>query len=385
MFDRHPGLIIQCSGTADVIDAVNLARTHDLLVAVRGGGHNVAGNSMCDDGLVIDLSRMRGVHVNRKSGTVRVQGGATWGDVDRETLAFGQVAPGGIVSETGVAGLTLSGGLGWVRNKYGLSCDNLVSAEVVLATGELVNANELENPDLLWALKGGGGNFGVVTSFEFRLHPLDPVVQVAVVFYPIEEGESILRQWRDWVVTTPAEVSSAFLSWTGPASEHLPPPVHGKSFVATGAAYAGPTATASVLEPLRHFGTPLAEIVAPLPFRMFQKAFDWAFPLDGSIRSYWKSLYVNELSDGRDRNDHRRNEEQDFTLFPPEHSTLWSLQSAMCRPTRPRSGPAVLPSWSVSMATGRKRPTMVRRTSLGCVKPGTSFSPIRTAVSISTS
>jgi FAD/FMN-containing dehydrogenase len=299
MFDRHPGLILQCSGAADVIDAVNLARTHDLLVAVRGGGHNVAGNSMCDDGLVIDLSRMRGVHVDRKSGTVRVQGGATWGDVDRETLAFGQVVPGGIVSETGVAGLTLSGGLGWVRNKYGLSCDNLVSAEIVLATGELVNANEADNPELLWALKGGGGNFGVVTSFEFQLHPLDPVVQVAVVFYPIEDGVSILRQWRDWVVTTPAEVSSAFISWTGPASEHLPPPVHGRSFVGTAAAYAGPvTDGEQVLEPLRHFGTPLAEIVAPLPFRMLQKAFDWAYPLDGSIRSYWKSLYVNELSDG---------------------------------------------------------------------------------------
>jgi FAD/FMN-containing dehydrogenase len=298
MFDRHPGLIIQCSGTADVIDAVNLAREHDLLVAVRGGGHNVAGNSMCDDGLVIDLSKMNGVHVDRKAGRVRVQGGATWGDVDRETLAFGMVAPGGIVSETGVAGLTLSGGLGWVRNKYGLSCDNLVGAEVVTANGEVVNASESENPDLLWALKGGGGNFGVVTSFEFQLHPLDPIVQVAVVFYPIEEGASVMRQWRDWVVTTPAEVSSAFISWTGPVSEHLPPPVHGKSFAGVGAAYAGPTADGErVLEPLRHFGQPLAEIVAPLPFRMLQKAFDWAFPLDGSIKSYWKSTYVNELSD----------------------------------------------------------------------------------------
>jgi FAD/FMN-containing dehydrogenase len=298
MFDRHPGLIIQCSGTADVIDAVNLAREHELVVAVRGGGHNVAGNSSCDDGLVIDLSRMRGVHVDAQTQRVLVQGGATWGDVDRETLAFGLVAPGGIVSETGVAGLTLSGGLGWMRNKYGLSCDNLIGAEVVTADGKLVKTSASENPELLWALKGGGGNFGVVTNFEFQLHPLDPVVQVCVVFYPVEDGASILKRWRDWVVTTPPEVSSAAIAWTGPASEHLPPPVHGKSFIGTGAVYAGRVSDGEkALEPLRHFGTPLAELVMPMPFRMFQQAFDWAFPLDGSIRSYWKSLYSNEFSD----------------------------------------------------------------------------------------
>jgi FAD/FMN-containing dehydrogenase len=192
----------------------------------------------------------------------------------------------------------LNGGLGWVRNKYGLSCDNLVGAEVVTANGEVLNASKDENPDLLWALKGGGGNFGVVTSFDFQLNPLEPVVQVAAVFYPMAEAKSVMQKWRDWVVTTPPEVSSAFISWTGPETEHLPPPVHGKSFVLVGTVYAGPVEEGEqALEVTRHMGNPLAEIFAPLPFRMFQAAFDWAFPLDGSIRSYWKSLYVDDLSD----------------------------------------------------------------------------------------
>ena len=297
MFDRRPAMIIRCSGTADVIDAVNFARQHNLLVAVRGGGHNVAGNSICDGGLMMDLSPMNGVHVERKAGTVRAQGGATWGDVDRETQAFGLATPGGIVSGTGIGGLTLNGGIGWLRNKYGLSCDNLVSAEVVTASGEVVTASASENPDLFWALRGGGGNFGVVTSFEFRTHPVGPMVMAAVPMYALENARGILRQWRDWVASTPDEVTSAAVMWTMPVDPHLPEGVQGRNVVITAGLYAGsPEEGEKVLEPLRHFGRPLGEITGHLPYRMMQTAFDPFFPKTGEVISYWKSLYLRELT-----------------------------------------------------------------------------------------
>ncbi|MEX0786430.1 MAG: FAD-binding oxidoreductase, partial [Dehalococcoidia bacterium] len=298
MFDRKPGLIIRCSGTADVIDAVNFARQHDLVVAVRGGGHNIAGNAVCDDGLVIDLSQMRGVHVDRDAKTVRVQGGALWGDVDRETQAFGLVAPGGIVSHTGVAGLTLSGGIGWVRDKCGLSCDNLIAAEVVTANGELVEASEKKNKDLLWALRGGGGNFGIVTSFEFKLHPVGPIVAAAFPMYPIEKAPKILRQWRDFLEGKPDEITSAAVMWTMPVAEGLPPGAQGKAVVITGGVYAGdPNEGEKALQPLREFAEPLGEISGQLPYRAVQAAFDPFFPNTGAVHSYWKSVYANELSD----------------------------------------------------------------------------------------
>ena len=297
-FDRKPGLIIRCSGTADVIDAVNFARERDLVVAVRGGGHNVAGNSVCDDGLMIDLSPMRGVHVDRKAKTVRVQGGATWGDVDRETQAFGLAAPGGVVSHTGVAGLTLNGGIGWIRNKCGLSCDNLIAAEVVTANGELVTASEKENKELLWGLRGGGGNFGVVTSFEFKLHAVGPIVAAAFPMYPIETAPQVLRKWRDFVATMPDEITSAAIMWTMPVDPHLPPGVQGRAVIITGGVYAGdPNEGEQALQPLREFGEPLGEITGQLPYRMVQAAFDPFFPNTGAVHSYWKSVYANELTD----------------------------------------------------------------------------------------
>ena len=298
MFERRPAMIVRCSGTADVIDAVKFARAHDLLVAVRGGGHSVAGNSICEGGLMIDLSQMNGVHVDRKARTVRAQGGATWGAVDREAQAFGLATPGGVVSTTGVAGLTLNGGIGWLRNKYGLSCDNLISAEVVTADGELLTASATEHKDLLWALRGGGGNFGIVTSLEFQAHPLGPVVMAAVPMYPLESGPKILRRWRDWVATSPDEVTSAALLWTLPVHPNMPEAAQGQPVLITAGVYAGsPEEGERVLQPLREFGEPLGEIAGAMPFRMVQSAFDPFFPATGEILSYWKSLYVSDLSD----------------------------------------------------------------------------------------
>jgi FAD/FMN-containing dehydrogenase len=194
LIDRHPALIVRCHGVADVVDALRFARQHALPLSVRGGGHNVAGNAVCAGGLMIDLSQMRSVHVDPAKRTARVGGGATWGDVDRETQLFGLATPGGIVSTTGVAGLTLGGGYGYLRKQYGLSCDNLLEVELVTAEGRVVRASDGENPELFWGVRGGGGNFGIVTAFEFRLHPVGPEVLHLLVLYPAEESQSVLRR-----------------------------------------------------------------------------------------------------------------------------------------------------------------------------------------------
>ena len=298
MFDRRPALIALCRGVADVIDAVRFASRRRLLTAVRGGGHSVAGASMCDDGLVIDLSQMNSVAVDHKRRVARVQGGATWADVDRETQAFGLATPGGIVSHTGIAGLTLSGGIGWLRNKYGLSCDNLVSAEVVTADGEVLTANADENADLLWALRGGGGAFGVVTSFEFSLHPVGPMVAVVFAMYPMAATRDVLKQWREWVGSAPEEATSEIAMWTAPSAQSLPSSVHDREVVIAAGVYAGdPQEGMRVLQPLREFGTHLGEIAGQIPFRIVQRAFDPFFPNTGEVISYWKSLYLNDLND----------------------------------------------------------------------------------------
>lgn len=297
MIDRRPGMVVECSGTADVIDALKLAREEDLLVAVRGGGHSVAGHCIADDCLLVDLSRMRGVWVDSERRIVRVQGGATWGDVDRETQAFGLAVPGGIVSTTGVGGLTLGGGIGWLHRKYGLACDSLRSAEVVTAEGEVVQASESRNPDLFWALKGGGGNFGVVTTFEFEAHRLGPIVMCAGPIYPIEEAGEIFPAWRDWASETPDEVTSRAIFWHLPAAPQLPPSVHDRQVLILGAVHSGPPEVGEeALRPIREFGTPLADLSAPMPYRLFQAAFDPLFPR-GQMGSYWKSVYLEELTD----------------------------------------------------------------------------------------
>jgi FAD/FMN-containing dehydrogenase len=297
MHRRQPGLIVRCRGTADVVDAVTFAREHGILTAVRGGGHSVAGHSSCDGGLVIDLTRMRGVDVDPHTRTARVQGGALWADVDRETLAFGLVVPGGIVSETGVGGLTLGGGEGWVRRKYGLTIDSLISARVVCADGTVRTASADSEPDLFWALRGGGGNFGVVTSFEFRAHPHGPIVAFAGVFYRVADAAQVLPRWRDYCEGTPDEVTSVAVAITMPEDPHLPPSIHDQACLVIGGVYVGPPDEGmKVMQPLRALGTPLADISQPMPFSAVQTAFDAFFPM-GKLQSYWKAQNLASLPD----------------------------------------------------------------------------------------
>jgi FAD/FMN-containing dehydrogenase len=297
MIDKHPALIARCSGTADVIDAVNFARENDLLVAVRGGGHNVAGDGVCDGGLVIDLSQMRGVRVDPEARTARAQGGATWGDLDRETQAFGLATPGGVVSTTGIAGLTLGGGLGWLRRKYGLSCDNLLSADVVTASGELVHASGIENSYLFWGLRGGGGNFGVVTSFEFELHEVGPPVMMCAVMYPAEVAPEALPAWRDFMEEAPDEVSSQAYFWSVPDVEAFPAEARGENAFIVAAMYAGsPDEGERVLQPLRELGPPLVDLSGQMPYREVQTMFDPFFP-EGERSYYFKSRDLAHLDD----------------------------------------------------------------------------------------
>lgn len=297
MIDARPGLIVRCVGTADVIDTLRFAREHALLTAVRGGGHSVAGHCTCDDGLMIDLSPMCGTWVDPEARTVRVQGGATWGDVDRETQAFGLAVPGGVVSTTGVAGLTLGGGIGWLHRKHGLACDSLRSVDIVTPEDGLVRASEEENPDLFWGVRGGGGNFGIVTNFEFTAHPLGPIVMCGAPMYPLEAADEVFPAWRDWSADIPDEVTTRALFWSLPAADILPPAVHDRDVLILAAVYAGPVERGEqALQPIREFGEPLADLSGPMPYRMFQAFLDPLFP-KGDLSSYWKSVYLDELSD----------------------------------------------------------------------------------------
>jgi FAD/FMN-containing dehydrogenase len=292
-----PGLIVRCTGTADVVDAVTFAHENAIEVAVRGGGHSVAGLSSSDGGMVIDLSLMRGVDVDPERKTAHVQGGALWGDVDRETQLFGLATPGGVVSNTGVAGLTLGGGYGWLRRRYGLSCDNVIEAQVVGADGQVRKASADVNSDLFWAIRGGGGNFGVVTSFTFRLHPIGPVVAFTGVFYSQADAPMVLRGYREYFRDAPDEVTAEAISITMPADPHLPEAIHDQKCFIVGAVYAADVEKGmEVMEPLRHLATPLADISQPMPYTAVQSAFDPFFPR-GALQTYWKSLYLHELSD----------------------------------------------------------------------------------------
>lgn len=295
MLDRRPGLIIRCTGTADVTDAVRLARQRDLLVAVRGGGHSIAGTSTADDSLMIDLSEMRGVSVDPQRRRVRVAGGATWGDVDRETQLHGLAVPGGVVSTTGVAGLTLGGGIGWLHRRYGLACDALRAAEVVTPGGDVLRCDASEHEDLFWALRGGGGNFGVVASFEFEAHPVGPTVWYGMVVYPIEDAADVLPRWRDWASTVPDEVTSRAILWSLPADEAFPPAVRDRDVLITAALYAGnPDDGRRVCGPLAELGRPLADLSQAMAFRAVQTLLDPFFP-KGGLQSYWKSVYLDRF------------------------------------------------------------------------------------------
>jgi FAD/FMN-containing dehydrogenase len=327
LIDKHPALIARCAGVGDVIDSVNFARENDLLVAVRGGGHNVAGNAVCDGGLVIDLSPMKGIRVDPQRRTVRAEGGATLGDLDRETQVFGLATPMGVVSETGIAGLTLGGGIGWLRRKYGLSSDNLVSVDLVSADGRFLTASETENADLFWGIRGGGGNFGVVTSFEYRVHSVGPEVMFCFVLYPGERAKEVLNLCQQYVAEAPDEVSPLVMVGRVPPVEMFPERWHGEPMIAVAAMYAAEAEEGErVLSPLRELGGEIADLSARMPYTVAQSFFDEDYP-DG-WRYYWKSQNISGLND--EVIEHLVTHAQ---AAPSDHSTVdvWYQGGAMSR------------------------------------------------------
>ena len=296
MVDRRPGLVVRCLGAVDVINAIKLARDEKLLLAVRSGGHNIAGNAVCDGGLLIDLSLMKSVRIDPVSRTARVEPGATLADFDKEAQEFGLVTPLGINSTTGVAGLTLGGGFGWTTRKFGLTIDNLISADVVTADGKLVRASETENPDVFWALRGGGGNFGVVTSFEFKLHPLGPEVLSGLVVHPLEKAPELLPEFRRIAKQAPDELTTWVVMRKAPPLPFLPAEWHGKEVLIFAACYSGDMKEGEkAMKALRGLGKPIADVVSPHPFAAWQAAFDPL--LTPGARNYWKSHDFADLPD----------------------------------------------------------------------------------------
>jgi FAD/FMN-containing dehydrogenase len=327
MIDRRPAVIARCSGSADVMAAVRFARDQHLPIAVRCGGHNVAGNSVCDDGLVIDLASMRGVRVDPSRSVVRVGGGALLGDIDHEVQAFGLAVPVGAVSETGIGGLALHGGLGFLTRKYGLTADNLVSADVVTADGTLITADERQHPDLLWALKGGGGSFGVVTSFEFRLHPVGPEVYFVLTFYPAAEAVKVLEFFRSFMLEAPDELMAIAIYWNAPEGEPIPEKHRGVPVMVVVGCWCGPLEEGErATRPLRQIATPIADISGAMPYVEAQQLFDADYPK--GFRYYWKSLYLQELTDDVIRLACDAGAERPTPLSTVE---VWALGGAMGR------------------------------------------------------
>lgn len=295
MIDRRPDMIARCRNAEDVAQVLKLARAQNALVSVRGTGHNVAGYAVCDGGIVVDLSLMKHIHIDPKAQIVRAEAGLTWGEVNDALQPYGLAAIGGFISITGVSGLTLGGGLGWLVRKHGLALDNLLSAKIVLADGRIVTASKWEHDDLFWAIRGGGGNFGVVTSFEFRVHPAGTVL-AGVVVHPAEAAGDVLRHWRDFEKTSPCELTQGALLFCFPDDPTAPPQLRAKPVIGVGGVYAGAIEEGEkALTPLRGFGSPAADLFAPTPYNEAQRMADFLFP--PGLHAYWKSSYMQELSD----------------------------------------------------------------------------------------
>jgi FAD/FMN-containing dehydrogenase len=295
MVDRRPGAVAHCTGVDDVVEAVRWCRRHDVIASVRGGGHNVAGNAVCDGGLVIDLSRMREVEVDPVARTVRAQGGVVLGDLDAATSPHGLAVPVGIVSETGAAGLTLGGGVGWLQRRHGLTVDNLLAVELVTADGEVLRASATEEEELFWGVRGGGGNFGVVTAFEYRAHPVATVLGGAL-FFAADDPAGLLRRYRDLCEEAPEALTTDLLLMTAGPEPFLPEEVHGRLVGALVLCWSGELEEGEhVVRPLRNLGPLVADLVGPMPFAELQRMFDAGNP--SGVRHYWKSAFVDELSD----------------------------------------------------------------------------------------
>jgi FAD/FMN-containing dehydrogenase len=295
--DRSPTAIVACAAVSDVVAAVRFAREHDLLVSVRSGGHGVGGHAVCDGGLVIDLSPLKRIAVDPSRRTARAEAGVLWGELDQETQAFGLATTGGVVTHTGIAGLTLGGGIGWLMRKYGATVDNLLSAELVTVEGEVVTVNAEEHPDLFWAIRGGGGNFGLVTSFVYRLHRVGPQVLAGPIFHALEEAPELLRFYRDFIADAPDELTTIVNLRRAPSLPLLPAEVHGRPVVMVAACYAGAIDEAeAVLRPLRAFGSPLVDAIGARPYTELQSMFDATVP--HGWHYYWRSSELPPLGDG---------------------------------------------------------------------------------------
>jgi FAD/FMN-containing dehydrogenase len=287
IIDKRPAAILRCRTAVDVIAAVNFARDAGLPLAIRGGAHNVAGRATCDDGIVVDFSEMKGIRVDPVARTARAEPGMRWTEFDRETQAFGLATTGGTVGDTGIAGLTLGGGFGWLGGRFGMTVDNLISADVVLASGELVHASESENSDLFWALRGGGGNFGAVTSFEYRLHPLGPEIVGGLIVHPFHKAADVLEFYANTMRKAPDELTAAAVLMTGP---------DGQRACAIAVAYSGAVEDGlKVVRPIKQFGTPIMDVIGPIPYLGLQSLLDQAMP--PNLLNYWKADFIDEVSD----------------------------------------------------------------------------------------
>ena len=296
MIDKRPGLIARCQNNQDIIEAVNFARDNHLLLSVRGGGHNVAGSAVCDGGLMIDLSLMKDIQVDPERGTATAQPGVLFGELDRATQPYGLAVPGGIVSETGIAGLTLGGGFGWLTRKYGFTCDNLIYAEIVTADGRLLSARATENPDLFWGIRGGGGNFGIVTSFKYQLQPVGPEVLAGTMIYSMDDASDALRFFRDFTASAPEELGTMAVFRLAPPAPFIPKALHGKPVLAIIVCYVGNVEEGErVLQQLHDFGFPIFDGIKLTPFAIHNSSLDAGQPAGKYY--YWKSEYITEIAD----------------------------------------------------------------------------------------